>query len=144
MHLYLATRGPKYIRDIWVANMQSQMFQWKRKNLKTGVEELTEVQANLKPIELWEVVIPEEALPEMLWYLGINPKGKQVHSKPLEKIAFFFRQALGLKKIPKYEEKGLMVRPRLIYREGFSIYGLGIKEDAKKEFPQYGYYQEGL
>jgi len=36
MHFVFATRGIKHQRDIFVKFMQTQMFKWKRKNLKNG------------------------------------------------------------------------------------------------------------
>lgn len=141
----MVTRGPKYITDIWAANMQSQMSKWQRLNLKTGKQEDFRVQWNLKPIQLWEVVAPEEAIPEIMHYNGIPGTEKQCHAKELEPLAFGFRKMLGLQKMPKYDIKKLKIEPnRLIYREALSIYGLGVKPDTTKDFPQWGYRQEGL
>lgn len=145
MHLYLVTRGPKYISEIWAANMQSQMSDWKRKNLKTGAEEKSRVQWNLKPIQLWEVVAPEEAIPEIMWWNGIPGDDKQCHARELEPLAKGFRAMLRLQKMPRYDPKKIKIEPnRLIYRDAFSIYGLGVKPDTTKEFPQWGYKQEGI
>src|SRR3990167_5748280 len=117
MHLYLITRGPKYISDMWQANMQSQFSCWKRKNLKTGMDETSKVQWNLKPIQLWEVVAPEEAIPEIMAYNHI-PSGdeKQCHGEAIEKLAMMFRLGLKLDKMPKYDKNTLKVQAnRLIY-----------------------------
>ena len=143
VHLYFVTCGPKYVRDLMVSNLQSQTFTWKRKNLKTKKEETIRVQGNLKPIEFWEYVLPEESLGEICHYLGIPADGKQTHSEKMEKLAWAFRKGLGLTKIPKYDEKKLVIEPRLIYRAGTRIYGLGIKKDDRKDF-DWGYNQEGL
>lgn len=56
------TRGVKHWRDIFVQFMQTQMWAWKRKNLKTKKWETTAVQGALRPVELWEYVFPEECL----------------------------------------------------------------------------------
>lgn len=146
MHLYFVTRGPKYIRDHWVSHMQAQPFYWNRKNLKTGKDEKMLVQGNLKPIELWEYVIPEEHINEVSHYLGFDPNGKHCHKKQLEPLAMAMRKLLKLKKVPKWNDNELAVMPRLLNgaRSGFSIYPIGIKKDLVKEFPQWGYEQEGL
>lgn len=154
----MATRMPKYLRDHWVAHMQAQPFSWERERLnakgkRSGVKDKSLVQGNLKPIELWEYVLPEEHLPEMCHYLHIQGKGKQVHSDVIGKFAWAMRKALKLDPIPKFDTEKLMVQPRLLHgvMEGCSLYGVGIKKDKFKEFPQYispeskyGYYQEGL
>lgn len=163
-HVYLLTRGPVHQMQIWEANMQSQLSDWKRWNLnicKCGEHksnhtkkikckkfekrlEIEKFQWALRPIKLWEVCVPKEAVPELLWYLGIPGGDKQCHAKELEKFAWAFRKALKLKKLPSYNEETLQVSMRLIYRAGISIYGLGLKDDDIKEFPQWGYKQEGL
>jgi len=56
--------------------MESQISTWKREVLDkdgkpSGKFEETHVQWNIKPIELWEVVVPKEAVNEVLWYNGI-------------------------------------------------------------------------
>lgn len=155
-HIYLLTRMPKYVRDIWLANMQSANSNWKReildKNGKpSGKFENSRVQWNIKPIELWEVVVPDEAVNEVLWYNGIyDDKQIASHPKYLSKLGWALRKSLKLEKIPNYVEefekkkKQLIVEPRLIYREGATIYGIGIKKDNMQEFPQWGYKQERL
>ena len=103
------------------------------------------MQWNLKPIQMWEIVAPEEAIPEIMFYNHIPGDAKQCHAKELEKFAKLFRFGLKLDKMPKYDASKLRVNPtRLIYNEGFSIYGLGVKKDLTKDFPQWGYRQEGL
>ena len=143
-HIYIATRAPKMLRDIWLANMQSQFSVWERENIQTKQKEKWGVQWNIKPIELWEIVVPDEAVNEVLWWLKIKGDGKQDHPQ-LEKLAWGMRKGLGLQKIPKYDANKLQINPtRMIMNEHMSIYGIGIKKDDVKEFPQWGYKQEGL
>jgi len=140
----MVTRGPKWCRDLWVANMQSQLSLWERKNLKTKKKEQSLVQWNLKPIELWEIVAPREAIPEICHYNGIPGDGKQFHHERLEKLAKWMRRLSGLKKIPLYDNKKLKIVPnRLVFRQGMSHYGIGYKDDDQKDY-SWGYNQEGL
>ena len=134
------------MRDHLVSILQGQAFMFPRKNLKTGKTEQFIVQGNLRPIELWEYVFPEEHLNEVLYNLNIKGDGKQVHGKQLEPLAKTFRMMMGLKKIPKYDETKLQLSPRILKgaMEGVSLYGLGIKKDGKKDFKQWGYNQEAL
>lgn len=133
------------MRDFWVSHMQAQAFPWVRKNLKSGKDEQTLIGLSLKPIELWEMTFPAECLNEVLLYNGIGGK-EQVHDDKLKWLGKAFRKGMGLKPIPDYKKEGLKVWPRLLdaARQGMSIYGLGIKEDEYKEYPQWGYLQEGI
>jgi len=155
-HIYLATRMPQHVRDIWLANMRSASSNWKREILNkkgkpSGKFEDTQFCWNIKPLELWEIVVPDEAVNEVLWYNGIYGN-KQVDDgiSGLKILGSMLRKALKLKPIPNYQDdykkkgKQLLVAPRIIYREGGSIYGIGIKKDDVKEFPQWGYRQEAL
>lgn len=167
-HLYLATRGPKHIRDQWVANMQSQLSKWPRWSLTVcecnhvkhegackieackcpafqGKKEMWGAGWHLNPIELWEIVVPEDAVPEVMWYNKIPGDKKQCHAGVLEKLAKIFRLGMKLEKMPTYDEKTLKIEPnRLIYTDSFSIYGLGMKKDKFSDHPQWGYRQEDL
>lgn len=172
MHLYLMTKMPLHIRETWLANMRSQMSEWPRISLTfcecgsvkdkhptkkckkfKGRVDMHRVQWNVKPIELWEVVAPEDAIPEIMWYCQIGhdkalnngKKIKQVHGEKLELMAKVLRKGLGLKPLPAYDIDSLMVNPtRMISWSGGSIYGIGVKEDGWREFKDWDYKQEAL
>lgn len=140
MHLYFLTRGEMHFTDIWASSMRSQIFKWPRKNLTTGKMEEHYVQGALKPIQLWEYVMPEGLVPEVLESLKIPSGGKnQGHDNYMKWIAKGFRAGLKLEPIPKFPAQKTI---RLIPRQGLSIYCLGTKKDDVNT--TFGYEQEGI
>lgn len=135
MHFVFATRGIKKEVDTFVTFMQAQMFPWKRKNLKTGKDDLMLVQGALRPIQLWEYIIPEESKDELLTALNVGEKG-EIHPFTAKLNRYGLRKSLGLKKV-RYKR---IPTGRYIYREGVALYPIGIKKDKrgkwKDEFEQ--------
>jgi hypothetical protein len=144
MHLYFLTRGIKQQRNVFVNFMQTQMFPWKRKHLKTNKDEFVQVQGSLRPVELWEYVFPEECLDEVLTMLEINPK--QNYNEGLKglgnkaKLAAL-RKILGASKIPKFKPAKTN---RYIEKRGMAIHAIGIRKDKRQKVPEWGYEQEML
>lgn len=132
------------MRDMTVTHLQAQWFPWKRKNLKTGEEEVTFLQGSLRPVELYEYVFPEESLEEVLTMLKMTDENIDYHESKLGKIGRFFlgkfRTILGLKPIPR----GIKREPvkHIVPLDGVTLHPIGIKEDIKKDMPEFGYYQE--
>lgn len=137
MHLYFITRGIKQQVDLFKMFMQTQLFKWTRKNLKTGKEEVIRVQGALRPIQLWEYVFPEECLDEVLTMLDAKMCWKLPKSRE-----FALRKALGkgIKKIPKYKE---LPTSKYIEKKAVAVYLIGIKNDVKAD-ASWGYEQEML
>lgn len=117
--------------------MQSQMFPFKRKNLKTGKDETIAVQGGLRPVQLWEYVFPEESLPDVLTMLNMNDVKKD-YAISSAKMALL-RAATKSKKIPKTKKTK---RTRFIPTEWVSLHGIGIKKDRRGDIE--GYNQEML
>lgn len=156
MHLVLLTRG--HARQIaeWKAHLLAQRFPWKRRNLKTGKEELHEVQGALRPIQIWEYIFPEESLDDVLTSMKIN---KPIERPEIKKIAWLMRKMLGLQNIPvmkDFKATGYIPTGTLnggkmpalpvhsMFIDGVATYPLGIKRDERKDFPQWGFNQEAL
>jgi len=171
-HLVLMTRGIQHQIDIWSKFMQTQMFWWKRqpllkdkdgKFIKTGEvdkegnpiyergkEEVTKVQGALRPIQLWEYVIPEECMGEALAMLGKH-KEEQLKLRPeVNSPAWALRKLLKLQKvpvIPEIQDKEVyQITDKYIPMNAVAVYPLGVKKDKKHDFifGKEGYYQEGL
>ena len=148
MHLYMVTRGVYHNRDVWLAAMQSQYFPWKRKNLKTGKEEVVMVQGKINPIELWEYIFPEESLPEVLTMLNMN-KGGSCEVGVLgghyglkgKFIGDTLRRVLSCQKLPSVDA---VPTNKFIPMMGFGPSPIGIKKDERKEWKEIGYEQEML
>ena len=187
MHLILMTRGVNSEVEIWKKFMETQMWWWKRQPLlkdekgnyikdgvdddgnqkyKRGPEELTRVAGALRPIQLWEYVIPEEGagmidgkltptsnFKELLASLNLhNENPLRNEMKP---IAWALRKAMHLKPVPKFTElygkKIQELTQRFIYSDGVAVYPIGIKQDKTQDFIfnkgkqcEEGWYQEGI
>ncbi len=86
------------------------------------------LQLGVRPIQLWELAMPETALPVMtktLW--GGNPEVPELKRKFAIGV---MQKLLGAQNIPKIDE-GVPYRP--IRKENVAIYPVGIKPDAYNE-----------
>ena len=122
-HLYIATRG--IINDVerFITHMRAQYFPYKYKGKDCYA------QLGMRPIQLWEVVVPEDAIPQLcksLWGTNPTPRAEWKYKWQLGML----RNALGAKKIPKFDEK---LQSKIIYRQNVGIYPIGIKEDNHME-----------
>ena len=108
MHLYTLTRGIKHCVDQYVNDCQAQFF-------KYGAGML---QLSMRPIQLWEIVFPQEHLKEVL---GTVCNGD--YNKKYEKLWKAMRLMLGAKKLPKFDYKKLP--KRIIRKENVAVYPIG-------------------
>ena len=174
MHFILLTRGINQQVDIWKKFMETQMFWWKRQPLlkdekgnyipdgvdennnpkyKRGPEQVTRVQGALRPIQLWEYVLPEESLPELLAAMNLHQVGKL--RPEVNKVAWLLRKTMGAKPMPEFPElKGKNpqeLTSRFIPTDAVATYPIGIRYDKKQDFIfnkgtpyEEGWHQEGL
>lgn len=137
------TRGEQARTESFMKFMQTQMFPWKRKNLKTGKDDIVGVQGALRPVLLWEYVFPEESLNEVLTMLDIPDNGYK-GQRDFKSLKYkILRKALGkgVKPIPKYKK---VPTNKFIDKQSVSIYPIGIKKDKRQKMPHWGYEQELL
>lgn len=139
MHFVFLTRGVKREVDQFISTLNAQYFPWKRTNLKTGKEEEALVQAAVRPLQLWEVIIPEEHKDLLLTSLEIDEKGK-VHPLQAKGMTLALRKAMGLKPI-RYTKTP---QKRIIPREAVALYPIGLKKDKRHKWEEVGYEQEML
>ena len=141
MHLAFITRGVNQEMELFKMFMQSQMFNWKRKNLKTGKDELCQVQGSLRPMQLWEYVFPEECYDEVMTML--NRCSGAISGSLSNSKAAILRKALGkgFMKVPKYKT---IPSNKYVSTNGIAIYPIGIKKDKRQEVKAWGYDQEML
>lgn len=147
MHLYFMVRGVIHQLNLFEMFMSTQMFPWKRKNLKTGKDEYIQVQGGLRRAPWgYEYVFPEECLAEVLTMLEIMPKDNRWDLGSVK--SWVIRKALGkgdaghkVLPIPKYKP---VLTTRYIEKRGIAIYPIGIKKDARQKMEEWGYEQEML
>ena len=140
MHLYFMLRGILSQTRLFKMFMQTQMWLWKRKDLKTGKEILTQVQGSLRECGMfYEYIFPEECLDEVLTLLDIQDKDEGLGGTK----RFVLRRMIGngVRKIPKYKK---VVTNRYIEMRGCTIYPIGIKKDKRREVEEWGVEQEML
>lgn len=146
MHLYFMTRGVKHLRNLWVEQMSMQPFLWKRQNLKTKKDEVTIVSGGLRPIELWEYVIPKENRDLVLNAMGVVKEDGSLTSDWGQGAARYglpmLRKALGASKMPKipYDKD----RKEFLKVKYLGVNVIGYKEDKIQEWEEAGYKQEML
>ncbi|MFA5051317.1 MAG: hypothetical protein WC499_04355 [Patescibacteria group bacterium] len=152
MHLNFFLRGIESQVNIWKMLAQSQFWQWKRKKLKTGKDEITLVQGALRPSILgsYEYVFPEECLPEVLAVLGFSEEyAKDFRLKLIRPI---FNSIKIKKKVWREAEK----KQTMIIIDGTTrglancvvggvhLIPIGIKKDKRGIWKEIGYEQEML
>lgn len=120
MHYSFITRGCKSQVDRFIGDLQAQYFPTKIK--KNGKVEDHVIQLGVRPIQLWEVVMPEEHLQEV-----INMIQGGAYHKWMKKFLFGLRKMMGFKKAPLPNPKA---KRRFIYQDMIEIAPIGIKKDV--------------
>jgi len=145
-------RGVTWQVELYKIFLRGQLFVWKRKNLKTGKEEYTQVQGALREcIFGYEYIFPEECLDEVMTMFDVKNNKNQLSKTQ----TFIIRKMLGhgFNKIPEYNEvpneiinhKGTLIAvKRSIPTTAVAMYPIGIKKDLKGENEIWGYEQEML
>jgi len=97
MHLYVAARG--ILRNIneWENNISSKYFPFELsdKNAKLIGGKIGMVQTSIRPIRLYEIVVPEPQMPSLLRMIQPTPPWNRAYNK----FVFMVRKALKLEKI---------------------------------------------
>jgi len=122
MHIYMMTRGIKQDVDRFITELSSKYLPYKLKGKQQWV------QVAVRPIQLWEVVFPQEHRDIMLATLFEDGKGGLTQHKKHQKYVNLMRMGLGVKKIPTvYDTKNWLP----LYRDNIEKIGIGMKEDYK-------------
>lgn len=116
------TRGIKHEVDRLINDLQAQYFPYKiPKGEKAGDYY---VQLSVRPVQLWELAMPENHLQTVMHTLWDG------QNKVLDKYKMglgMIRKMLGVQKIPKFDDK---IPKRIVYKDNVAIYPIGIKEDV--------------
>lgn len=151
MHFVFATRGVKHARDVFVTQAQGLKFNWEREEKQPDgtYKKVKKIYwGQLRPIELWEYIFPEEYKDEVLTAFNcaedgeVHPLAAKINRKVLQKV-------MGLKPVKYKKVKNLemgMVLPRSLVGgdDGVALYPIGLKEDVKGEWKELGIKQEML
>ena len=118
----MITRGIKHEVDRFVNDMQAQYFPYEWNGQKMAV------QLAMRPIQLWEVVFPEDQLQNVMATVETGELPKQWKSK--QKYLSVLRKVLGAKKLPKLDPNAMK---RLVYKTNIQTALIGYREDAKAD-----------
>ena len=144
MHLYFYARGKFEQVEQWKCLAQAAFWKFRRKNNKTGEEEIILVQGALRPSVLgaMEYVFPKEALAEVCSFFGIRKNTSYgFGALGLNTRHFAMRKVFGCRKIPKkILKKAEKIPPTFSTEEferggndcgvpGVSVHIIGIKKD---------------
>jgi len=121
MHLYVLTRGILSATKQWENDLAAQYLPFKV--LEKGKKEPTDFMAQLavRPVNLYEIVFPEESLQDVLGM--VKPHCDKGQAGKFAGFIKMFSRMLGLKPIPDYKPK------QLPSGDGVSVIGLGLKKD---------------
>lgn len=127
MHLYVMTRGIKHDSERMMTELASQYVPYKF-NGEDGV-----IQVSVRPIQLWEIVMPKEQLPVIMRSIW-EQEPLPIHTNFMQKLRLdVMRKALMAKPVPKFETyKDSPYKP--FYKSNVACYPIGIKEDKEHEF----------
>lgn len=158
MHLYLFVRGKFEQVEMWKSHAQTAYWKLRRKNIKSGKEEIILVQGALRPSVLgaYEYIFPKEALAEVCSYFGIIYNIRDGQSFGYGSIPAIIRhmgmrKIFGCKKIPDAILKKAATIPNSFSTEeferggsnciipGVAVHVIGIKDDIMGEMAGYHY-----
>lgn len=130
MHAYIITRGIKHDSDRFITELQGKYLEWfKDKEGKSHV-----VGVGVRPIQLWEIVFPEQHLDLMMNTLFCDEttrKGNGLsYAKRNKKFLWAMRKILKSKQFPKLKDTSFSLP---IYKSNIEIAGIGIKKDEYKD-----------
>jgi hypothetical protein len=125
MHIYFLTRGIKHDVERFINELSAKYLPFNYKGEKSLV------QVAVRPIQLWEVVFPEEHKDTMLRSL-FNEKLGQKRGEPFhkrhKKFIYVLRKILGVQEIPYFDKEGDIIP---FYDENIDKTAIGIKEDKR-------------
>lgn len=115
------TRGIKHEVDRMISDLQAQYYPYEYK----GQQAL--VQLAVRPIQLWELIMPEKYLGQVCRTLWGTNQIMQEQNNELNLRSFALRKMLGAQPTPKFDEN---ILPNILYKANVAIYNLGIKPDV--------------
>ena len=127
MHVYCLTRGIKHDVDRFITELQGKYLPYEFEKGKQGL-----VQFSVRPIQLWEMVFPEPALPNVMTTLFSDGNVRKSESEfsyagRNDKYLWAMRKLLNSKPFPKFDPKAI---PLPLYKKNIEIAGIGIKKDS--------------
>ena len=97
MHIYVAARGILDSLNRWENDLSATYYPYKlsEENAKIFGSEIGMLQVSVRPIRLYEIVVPENQVPSLLRKM----QPSTAWNSRYDKYIAFLRKALGLKKV---------------------------------------------
>jgi len=120
MHIYAITRG--YYRDVarFIDDFSAQP--WPFPNFKGG----DTIQTGVRPIQLWEFIVPKEQLDMALRTVSISPRTE--FSPSMRYLTWALRKLLKAKQVPEIDLSPNLPK-RIVWNRALECTPIGIKED---------------
>lgn len=133
MHLYIITRGIKNWVDQFITELQGKYVPFRFRDPKDNQIKDCMAQVAVRPIQLWEIVFPEDCKDVMLTTIldktYMTQKGYGggllTQHKKHEKFIWGLRKMLGIKPIQEFNRNNALP----ICRNHVEVVGIGIKKD---------------
>ena len=122
MHLYITTRGIKHCVDNFVDKMQQVFFPY----YWPGQDDIHGVQLAMRPIQLWEIVVPEQGMQTLINSLWTKQEYETMRFK---KQLWLLRKSLGAQKMPPMLPGNRPIKEITENKKYVAIYPIGIKPD---------------
>lgn len=128
MHTYMITRGIKNEIDTFINDLQGKFlpYRWWGKD---GKPIDTNVRLAVRPIQLWEIVYPEEHYDLVNNTLFGDSDGITQHKKH-NKFIKLIRKVLGVKPMKPYAKDKILP----VQRHHMECVAIGYKEDRKENY----------
>lgn len=118
MHINILTRGIKHDVERFITDLQGKYMPMMIKG------EPHVVALAVRPIQLWELVFPEEHYSTIA--RTIDTDCKRIDPK----VAWALRKGMKLQKMPKIDEKAF---PFPVYKNNIEVVPLGVKKDVFRD-----------
>jgi intein/homing endonuclease len=127
------TRGIKHDVDRFISELSAKYLPWKvykdgTANIKAG-DYVTQVQ--VRPIQLWEIVFPEESKDLVLNTLFKQGDTHETQHKKHRKFIFALRKILGVEPLPEQKDRDFSKGVIPLYQGAVELIGVGIKSDYR-------------
>lgn len=130
MHLYIAVRGILDRINRWENDLSATYYPFKlnKENAKKFGMEHGMLQCSVRPIRLYEIIVPETAMPSLL--RKVQPC--KVWNKHYEKFIWMVMKALKLKKVD-YKKIPARVSSDSMCWDGVQCTAIGTKKDKYED-----------
>lgn len=135
MHLIVGIRGIKHDFDRFISDLSGKYLPYKFYNPETKQLQEGHVQVSVRPIQLFEIVFPEESKDIILTTIFPNhTKGGHYGNAATERYKWILnkiRKLIGIEEMPEDFDKSQTIP---LWNKNIEVVGIGIKKDVRNEY----------